>query len=221
MDNLARKISPRPEMQYATVLKGADEKGRYCLELHAESQTGILARQSASCLLLPEPGDEVLASLDAHGRCYILAVLERAEPKREQQLALQGDVSLNVRQGSLRLLSEQNMILAAAEECACMAKEFSVTANDAGLQTGRARLLAGALEAQLGALRCVADTVETTARRLTQRLKDLFCMVEDQSDFQAANERHVVSETLTLHSKNAFHVADEIVKVDAEQVHLG
>lgn len=221
MDNLARKISPCPEMHYATVLAEQDEQGLFSLDIHTESQTGILARQSASCLLLPAPGDEVLASLDAYGRCYILAVLERAEPRREQQLVLQGDVSLQVYQGSLRLLSEQSMTLAATEECACIAREFSVTSDAADLQTGKARLLTGVLEAQLGALRCVADTVETTARRLTQRLKNLFCLVEDQSEFQAANERHVVSETLTLHSKNAFHVADEIVKVDAEQVHLG
>ena len=195
-----------------------------------ESEEGYLVRvgetpatawPSASCLLRPCVGDEVLLSLDASGRCFILAVLVRADESAGNNLDFQGPVTMHVAQGSLHVLAEENVTLSAGEQCGCMARKVSVLADEAEMRVERTSFLGKVLQANVQTSQFVANILETTARRLTQRLKDLFCYVEDLSEFQAKDSRHLVEETLTMHSKNAFHVADEVVKVDGEQVHLG
>ena len=216
MDNLARKRQPAPHLEYALV--AAVDDAAIVVELQGSR---FAAQQSASCLLRPAPGDEVLLSLDSGGRCFILAVLQRAAPQTTQELAFTGDVRLQVQQGSLQLMSETDLTLAAGQSCNCLAREVELLADTAQVRVERANVLAKVLRANLRTVGLVAGNLETTARRWTRRLRDLFSYVEEHSEYQSRNSRHLVEETLTMHAKNAFHVADEIVKVDGEQVQLG
>ena len=70
-------------------------------------------------------------------------------------------------------------------------------------------------------IRMVAVSVEHVFRRLTQRLQDMFCFVNDQHEVQAGSARYLTGETLTMQSKNAVHMAEEIVTINAEQIHMG
>lgn len=216
MNNLAHKLQPRPELDYGHVLAENDDG-----YLVLVGETSATAWPSASCLLRPCVGDEVLLSMDASGRCFILSVLVRADESAENKLDFQGPVTMHVAQGSLHVLAEENVTLSAGEQYGCMARKVSVLADEAEMRVERTSFLGKVLQANVQATQFVANTLETTARRLTQRLRDIFCYVEDQSEFQAKNARHLVEETLTMQAKNAFHTADEIIKVDGEQVHLG
>lgn len=216
MSEAARNISPTPHMEYARVL--AQEQGGYVLSCGAER---LQAVPSASCMMRPLPGDEVLVSLDRTGRCFILSVLVRKDGVASTDLDFTGQVNINVAGGSLNLVAEQDVTLAAAEQCALLGGKLSVLAEEGEVRVERLNLLGKSLQANIKSIGAVAKNIETSARRLTQRLKDFFCYVEEHSEHQAGNARHVVEETLTMHAKNAFHVADEIVKIDAEQVHLG
>ena len=216
MNNLARKLRPTPQLDYATVMHVTAAVA--ALDLDGQE---IQALQSASCLLRPAPGDEVLVSLDATGRCFILAVLQRADVAAPQELAFVGDVRMQVSDGGLQLMAAEDVTLAAGQTCACLARKVEVLADAAEIRVERVSFLGKALRANVRAVTLVAGAIETTARRCTRRLRDLFSFVEDHSEYQSRNSRHLVEETLIMHSKNAFHVADEIVKVDAEQVQLG
>ena len=63
--------------------------------------------------------------------------------------------------------------------------------------------------------------MDQTVRRLTQRLQDSFRFVKDHDETQAGSTRYLVEDTLTMNAKNAVHMAEEIVTINAEQVHLG
>jgi len=67
----------------------------------------------------------------------------------------------------------------------------------------------------------VADTVDTVYRRLTERLINAVRFVKEDEEVQTGSTRYLVEDTLTMHSKNAVHMAEEIVTINAEQVHLG
>ncbi len=216
MTEPARKISPAPYLAYAHV----QETAAHGCNVLCDGQL-LQALTSASCLMRPSVGDEVLVSLDATGRCFILSVLLRSDPDAATDLDFPGQVNLRAPEGGVALMAKKNLTLAAGEECSLMSAKVNVLADDAEVRVERLNLLGRVLEANLKAVRAVAGRIETTADRLTQRVKDLFCYVEEHSEHQAGSARHVVEETLTMHSKNAYHVADEIVKVDAEQVHLG
>lgn len=216
MNNLARKLRPTPELDYAEVVSMAGAEATVRL-----NGRELRALQSASCLLRPEPGDEALVSIDHTGRCFILAVLVRADQAAPQSLAFSGDVRLQVSEGSLQLMAAEDVTVAAGQTCSCLARNIQVLSDEAEARVERASFLGKVVRANVRLAALAAGAIETTAERCTRRLRDFFSFVEDQSEYQSRNSRHVVEETLTMHSRNAFHVADEIVKVDAEQVHLG
>jgi len=45
--------------------------------------------------------------------------------------------------------------------------------------------------------------------------------LKDHEEVQTGSTRYLVDTNLTMHSKNAMHVAEEIVTINAGQVHLG
>src|SRR3546814_11281339 len=69
------------------------------------------ARQAASCLLAPQPGDQVLISGPDAARVYLIAVIEQADPS-SAQLETVGDIVLRSCLGSVALEGAQAVRLA-------------------------------------------------------------------------------------------------------------
>jgi hypothetical protein len=180
--------------------------------LRVSTEHGIYAaRRAKSCILAPTPGDAVLLCTDALGNCFILAVLTGAE--ESSTLAFQGDLRVQVRGGDLSLATDQ--------ELSCNAGRLHLSAPEAEARLGSVSLLAGLVRAQCRTLALVAETLEQSARSLTQRLGSLFRSVEEHAEVQAGSARYIVEDTLAVHTKNSVHIAEEDVKIDAEQIHLG
>lgn len=189
--------------------------------LVASGEALYTCRRAAGCLLLPEPGDLVLASLPTgngnaktYATGYVLAVLERAPSTAESpaqvhlgaHVLLQADESLQV-EGGQRL--------------GVSAVSTHVTTDRARMRARRVSLVASVVENTLGTIATVAKGVETTCRTLTQRLHERFSFVEDLDETQAGTSRTVVQDTCHLHGRIVHATASEIVKVDGEEVHLG
>lgn len=176
------------------------------------SQGPVRAARAAGCLLAPRPGDLVLACLDPAGEHFVLTVLRRA-PDTPGEIAYSGD---------LRLRASGDLTLAAGNDAALVAGgDLHVAATRGELAFGRIGLLAKAATVRLGALTFVAEAVEQIISRLTQRLTDAVRLVSGHDESQAGSARYLVEDTLTMHAKNAVHMAEEVVKIDAGQVHLG
>lgn len=199
--------SPVPMLAYATV-QGMIE-GLFIL---TKAQGTLRGRKAASCLLQPEPGDQVLVAHDAAGCCHILAVLERAAPERFANLAFQGDVRLVSTQGAVTIAAQDKLTLAS--------EEFVLHATRGQARVEEMRFESRACEAKLGLLRVVANTCEQVFADLTQRLKSCFRFVEGHEEAQLGSARQLVENTLTVQCKNSIHTAEETVKIDAETIHL-
>ncbi len=170
------------------------------------------AARAAGCLLAPRPGDLVLASLDPGGEHYVLTVLRRA-PGTPGEIAYPGDLRLRAA-GDLNISADGDAALVAGDG-------LHVAAAHGELAFGRVGLVAQAATAKLGALTLVAEAVEHIVSRLTQRLAEAVRLVAGHDESQAGSARYLVEDTLTMQAKNAVHLAEEVVKIDAGQVHLG
>ncbi len=215
MDNLARlRETATPVLGYGHILE------QTATGFSVRTDAGdVDAIRSVSCLVRPMPGDEVLLSMDQHGRTFVLAVLERQE-SLDTELDFAGKVRLCA-QGDVDIAAANDLALLAGEHCMVAGRRLDVLAEDGEAKVGKMRFIGNILHAQVQALNVVAGNVENVFIRLTQRFKDMFRYVEDHSEVQAGSARYLVDETLTMHSKNAVHMAEEVVKVDGEQVHLG
>ena len=218
MHNLAnRKERELPWLDYGEVV--SEEKEGFAVHT---SFGAALARTAAGCLVRPRTGDRVLLCVAGDGECYVLSVLERAGgPEQETCLEFDGNVSLHAKGGDLSFTADRDLTLASEQSMALASRKVSIHAGVGEAVIEHLSVAGRALQSRIKRIRTVASSVEQTARRFTQRLRDSFRYVEDQDEVQCGSARYLVEDSLTLHSKNTVHMAEEIVTINAEQVHLG
>jgi hypothetical protein len=218
MQHLARHVEqPQPCLEYGQVMAG--EAGRYTVQ----GTYGLVQAVAATgCLVQPMAGDRVLMATDGQEDAYILTVLKRAGSQAARtRLVFDGQVDMVVNGGGFSLAADNDLSLACREKMALASGKLSVHAGSGEAVIERMSLSAKVLYGQIRRIKMVANTVENTFRRLTQRLQDAFRFVEDHEEIQTGSTRYLVEDTLTMNARNAVHMAEEIVTINAEQVHLG
>jgi len=180
------------------------------------------AERAVSCLVQPRVGDTILLSMDMNGNNFILSVLKHAcEDERDTALVFDGQVNVHVKNGDLSFTSDRNILLASGEELAAVGQNISIHAVKGDVSIGTLSFVGKFFESQVERVKNVADCVDTLCRQLTERLICSFRYVREEEEVQTGSTRYLVEDTLTMHSKNAVHMSEEIVTINAEQVHLG
>jgi Protein of unknown function (DUF3540) len=210
MEHLARKEEDlQPYLEYGVVQ--VENESSFTVQTAFGPVQG---EQAVGCLVRPVPGDTVLLSVDEAGDCFILCVLRRETgEKARTELSFNGDVDLRVQGGDLTVSSGKRIAFASSK--ISMHADAGEAVIDKFSFTGRV------FRSQVKRILVVANTVEHVFRRFTQRLQDSFRFVKDHEEVQTGNTRYLVEDTLTMHAKNANHMAEELVTINAEQIHLG
>jgi hypothetical protein len=177
------------------------------------------ARIAFGCLIQPEPGDMVLTSA-ADGTIWIVSVLERRS-HAPARLWAEGDLGIASAQGNIAL-SARNAVEIAAGTRACVA------APEIDLHAGVARFVLDEL-LQVGRrvswyvtkLRSMGEIVETFAEHVLMRAKRGSRFIEESDQMRAGEIDHRAEGTLQLQAEAAFITADTVVRVDADQIHMG
>lgn len=162
-----------------------------------------VARRAFSCLVEPAPGDLVLVAV-ADGERYILAVLER-----------RGDAALRMP------LAEGASITAAAGRIDIAGATVAVTADAAQLAATKLGVSAGRTDVRLGAVRLVAEAIESMAERVIGRFRRSYRFVEEGDHVRSRDIDHRASGHLHLRGDTAAVQAKALVKVQSGQIHLG
>ena len=215
MDNLAR-LHPRANLhESGTVLDAAP--GRY----RVRTPSGDFnCRRAVSCLVEPVAGDTVLMFADAEGPCHVLAVLERAGDA-PIELTVEGDASLVSREGTLSVKAPRGVRLESATEVSTVTKRWRLVADRAEVAT-RAILAAGqTLEAEVGAVKLVARTVDRFMNRVVEHCHSVVRVVEESETVRARRMDVKAEELLAIRGENTVVSAEGIVKVDGGQIHFG
>jgi hypothetical protein len=176
------------------------------------------ARIAFGCLVQPEPDDHVLIGL-ADGTIWITAVLERHSdiPPR---LWADGDLGIVSAHGAIAL-SARTVDIDAGAKTRIAAPEIDLHAGvarfvlDELLQVGRRASW------YVSRLRSMGELVETFAEHLLTRAKRGSRFIEGSDQMRAGDIDHRAGGTLQLQAEAAFITADTVVRVDADQIHMG
>jgi hypothetical protein len=177
------------------------------------------ARIAFGCLIQPEPGDQVLASL-ADGTVWIISVLDRQSGK-PPRLWTDGDLAIVSERGNIYLSAAQAVEICSGETVRVAAPEIDLHAGigrfvlDELLQVGRRANL------YVAKIRSVCDMVETFAEHALTRVKRSSRFIEDSDQVRAGDIDYRAEGNLQLQAETAFITADTVVRVDAEQIHMG
>ncbi len=169
------------------------------------------ARIAASCLLQPEIDDLVLAA-DVNGTVWVLAVLERAAADPAE---LHAPTGLRVTAPGGAISLEAGRVKVRAGETIMM------EAPQAHSLIGELTHTGGQVTAHVKLWRHFGEIVETIVGRMIARASQSFRFVEGLDQLRSQDIDHRASGSLSLHADSSFITAEAVVKLDANQIHMG
>lgn len=181
-----------------------------------------VCQSAASCLVRPENGDLVLVALPRHPKetAYLLAVLERAETDTVMEIDLRSGARLAAKNG-VEIEAGTDLRLSAGVQLEASAQRISIVSDVAHWLTHTFSLLGKTIEAVCSVWRESSKERETVSETWTQRLGDSYRHVEELDETQAGTSRTLARETALLHGRVSYVQAEEFVKLDGQEVHLG
>jgi hypothetical protein len=177
------------------------------------------ARVAFGCIVQPEPGDRVLTGM-ADGTIWVTSVLERSSDA-PMRLWAEGDVSIVSVRGDVSLMAGRTVNLDAAKGARIAAPEIDLHAGiarfvlDELVQVGRRASLC------VKKIRHVGEMIETFAEHVLVRAQRSSRFVEDSDQLRAGDIDHRAESTLQMRAESMFMTADTVVRVDADQIHMG
>jgi hypothetical protein len=215
MDNLARNLDQGAVVQELGTVVGADGAALAVRTAGGEYQ----ARRAAACLLAPEVGDLVIVASLSSGAAYVLSVLERAA-QTPSVLTADGDLAVRL-PGTFTVAAQERVELVAGKGVQVVAGTFDVNAVEGNFVFARFALVSSFVRAEVDRVKAFAASIDSVVDRVTQRVKRVYRSVEETDQLRAGRIDYVAANTMSLHAENAVVTAEQLVKVDAEQVHVG
>ena len=188
------------------------------------TEAGPLAcRVAASCLVRPEIGDLALIVLPDNPRAaaYVLAVLERAEADQAMHIDLRAGARLVSERGGVEITAGTDLRLQAGAQLSATGESISFVSGAVRWLTQTFSLVGKTVEVVCSVWRESSRERETTAETWTQRMGDCRRHVQDLDETQAGMSRTLARETALVHGRVTYVQAEEFVKVDGGEVHLG
>ncbi len=176
--------------------------------------------KAASCLLQPGVGDLALISGPVPEQVYLIAIVRQAnasvarlEVKGDLQVAsANGDVTVSA-MGAVALRAEQRLDLH-SETLDLRTRHAQLAVRELDYLGARARWTVGSVTLLLHACEIIADRVSQVAR-------SVFRLTRETEQVRAAHLDYQAEHTARLHADNTLVTGRHLVKVDADQIHMG
>ncbi|NUP13019.1 MAG: DUF3540 domain-containing protein [Polyangiaceae bacterium] len=216
MQSVAKKLSQSAIYEQRAVVVALDPSA-----LVVESDTGrYRAKRAVSCLVEPEEGDLVLVACGEDGTSHVLAVLERQKASASV-ISAPGDVVVRSHAGKVQIAGSEGVDLVTPKEANVVANAVSIHAERGNLVVDAMSAVGSLFHADIDKVKLVAKSLDHVLDRLTQRVKASYRTVLELDRKRAKNVDHVAEGTMKVHARETVMTADALVKMDAEQIHMG
>lgn len=197
----------------------AIEEGRDVV-VHAEAGR-VRARQAVSCLVTPEVDDEVLLATFPSGEVYVLAILERPDGTATR-VSAPGDVTFQVAHGAFTVAASEGVRIVSSDDLELTStKSLKVRAPEGQVFFNKLLYLGERVVAEVAQAKTVVGAVESVADRVVERVKRAYRFVEELDQLRAEYIDYAATKNVRLRGHNALVTAEQLFKVDADQIHLG
>ncbi len=185
------------------------------------SSAGVFpARPALSCLIKPEIGDKVLVAGDAQDAFFILAVLERPGGS-SVHIPLDGDVMIGVSGGRFSVAATDGVHVVTPREMTLNAQDLNITASKANVLFEQISYMGHVVWAEIGKIKWIGKYFHAFIDSVSQRVKRSYRVIEEVDSVQSRQIDYKAKETMNLQGRHALIKANELVKIDGDQIHLG
>lgn len=175
-------------------------------------------KRAASCLLAPEVGDTVLISGPDHQRVYLLDVVEQANPEAS---LLQVPGLLRVSAGKVEIESRGNIALQSAQDLTLASAKLNIQSDKGMCVVNEMEYLGKKVKSTVGFFHFIGNVYESIVDRLSWISRSSFKVTEGVEQVRAGMIDYEAEKTARLHSKYTVVTAEDLVKVDGKQIHMG
>jgi hypothetical protein len=121
----------------------------------------------------------------------------------------------------VRLLARDAIDVVSGKRLALSAPESSWSTGALGIMADTVSLVGDALSARFAKARVESTVLESIAERVFQKAQRVYRTVEELDQVRAKRVDYKAEQLLALHGGSTVITANELVKVDGEQVHIG
>ena len=208
MGNTALKYNESPDTsQMAGLVTMVSENDVFTVVVGAES---FPARQAFSCLVRPEPGDEVALVNLADGRVFIAAILARASQSPPLMAFPVGFTVTSA--GRADFVSQAAMSFTA--------KYLAAQASALDVRTSRFDFTGGLVNLLGRGWRLFGQTFSANVEKMMQNLGSSARLVRGHDETQAETVRQLAVKTYVTQAENVITTASETVRIDGDQINL-
>ncbi|MGE0787238.1 MAG: DUF3540 domain-containing protein [Sandaracinaceae bacterium] len=178
------------------------------------------AKRAFGCLVLPEPGDRVLVASTSSGQAFILSVLER-KGDATATIGADGDLDIRLADGRLRLVAKDGIDAVTTAAMRLVSGELELNAKSAKAVVGALAFVGKSAALSVEGVKGVFGLVDHVADRISQQVKRSYRFVEELDVTRAKHIDVRAEDNVHVRGKNTLVSAEVLVKMDAEQIHLG
>jgi hypothetical protein len=164
-------------------------------------ENGEFAKVALSCVVRPEPGDSV-AALRAGG-LWVTCVLTRDSD------------------APLCLLAPGDLEIAAAGALSLKAGALNVQAGKARFLLDEVMHFGRMVTVQLAGAKIFGGVLETVAERVLLRARHSYRVVDELDHVRCGTSDHKAEGVMHMQAENTFITADNMVRMNAGQIHMG
>lgn len=179
------------------------------------------ARRAVSCLVEPRDGDRVIVATSQSGAAWVLAVLERTSTDAPTVLQHEGDLQLRVDDGKLSLTATEGVDLVTPKTLKLLGQVVEMSARQGKAVIDELALFSESGHLDVKRVKGFFDLVDSVAERVSQRVKRSYRFVEELDVTRAKQVDVRAEDNVSVRGKNTLVSAELLVKMDAEQIHLG
>ncbi len=181
----------------------------------------VETKRAVSCLVQPEEGDRVLVSIfTPGGEAFMIAVLERPESSAVV-LQAEGELKLSAPKGRIGFSSAHGMDFTTPKDLTMTTERMEISAKKANVFFGGLSYLGHQVLAQLEKSRFVSGLLESIVDHIYQKTRTSHRIVDDMEQLHAGQIDYQAGKNMSLRGKNTLLTAEELVKLDGGQIHLG
>jgi hypothetical protein len=225
MINLARRID-NDTMAVPAPGRVVEETGRVLalreggLAVVRTASGDHTVERAVSCLVAPEVGDLVIVARAPDEGAFVLAVLRR-DGAVGTRVAIAGDLEIELASGRLRVAAQDGVEILAARDVSVAAGGLDVTAGEGRVVLRSLSLVGDVVRAEIDAVKVFASRFDAVLERVSQRVQRSYRSVAETDHLRAQRIDYAAEKTASVHGEHTLVTADALVKVDAEQIHVG
>ncbi len=119
------------------------------------------------------------------------------------------------------MAAQDGIDLATSKEVSVASARVSVTAAEGSLTLRRLMYIGGVLHAEVERVKHIGAALDSVLDRWSQRVRRSFRFVEEHDQVRAEQIDYEAKKNMHLHAQNTLIGAEDLVKVDGEQIQLG